>query len=127
MLSTYEDYLSQPGSLTWEEMLSLHKEIMTEAGQDEDAADLYKDLLTAAAKYSESRAHWHLWDKGKKLAEDSTRTSRHNQVIDCFNILARYLRTKGNPAVWREVLGEDRRRIGDFACFLIFVESLNAR
>ena len=50
MLSTYEDYLSQPGSLTWEEMLSLHKQMAAETGQDEDAADLYKDVLTAAAK-----------------------------------------------------------------------------
>lgn len=51
MLSAYEDYLSQPGSLTFEEMLSLHRQMAAETGQDEDAADLYRDLLTAAAKF----------------------------------------------------------------------------
>lgn len=127
MFSTYEDYQSMPGSLTFEQMLSLHREIMAGTGRDGDAAGLYKDLLAAAVKYSESRSNWPLWDKEKKLEEDSTRTFRHNQVIDCFNILARYLRKQGNPAAWRDMLGDDRKRIGDFACFLVFVGSLNAR
>ena len=127
MLSAYEDYLSQPGSLTFEEMLSLYRQMAAETGCDETAADLYKDLLAAAVKYSESRSHWPLWGREKKLEEDSVRTSRHNQVIDCFNILARHLGKQGSPAAWRDVLGSDRKRIGDFACFLIFIESLNAR
>ena len=127
MLSAYEDYLSQPGSLTFEEMLSLYRQMAAETGCDETAADLYKDLLAAAVKYSESRSHWPLWSREKKLEEDSVRTSRHNQVIDCFNILSRYLQAKGSPAAWRDVLGSDRKRIGDFACFLIFIESLDAR
>lgn len=127
MLSTYEDYLSQPGSLTFEQMLSIYNEIMTGAGRDENIADLLAALLAAAVKYSESRSNWPLWDKEKKLEEDAARTSRHNQVIDCFNILARYQRKQGNPAAWRDVLGDDRKRIGDFACFLVFIESLNAR
>lgn len=127
MLSTFEDYLSQPGSLTFEQMLSIHNEIITEAGRDENIADLLAALLAAAVKYSESRSNWPLWGREKKLEEDAVRTSRHNQVIDCFNILARYQRKQGNPATWRDMLGDDRKRIGDFACFLVFVESLNAR
>lgn len=127
MLSTYEDYLSQPGSLTWEEMLSLHREIVAETGRDEEAAGLYKDLLESAVKYSESRSNWPLWSQDKKRDEDSTRTSRHNRVIDSFNILARHLKAQGKAAAWRDALGDDRKRIGDFACFLIFIGSLNAR
>lgn len=60
MILTYEDYLPAPGSLTLEEMLSLHREIKEDAGHDEDALGLYKDLLAAAVKYSESRAYWPL-------------------------------------------------------------------
>lgn len=133
MILTYEDYLPAPGSLTLEEMLSLHREIKEDAGHDEDALDLYKDLLAAAVKYSESRSNWPLWDWGQKLAEDSVRTSRHDRVIDSFNILARYLKNQGKSAAWRDVLGDEkkdpgcRKRIGDFACFLVFIESLNAR
>ena len=133
MILTYEDYLPMPGSLNFEEMLSLHREIKEEAGNDGDALDLYKDLLTAAAEYSRLRSCWLLWSRDKKLAEDSVRTSCHNRVIDCFNILARYLGNQGKSVSWRDVLGDEkenpycRKRIGDFACFLVFIESLNAR
>lgn len=133
MILTYEDYLPAPGSLTLEEMQSLHREIKEDAGHDEDALGLYKDLLSAAADYSQPRSRWLLWSRDKKLAEDSGRTSRHDRVIDCFNILARYLKKQGKAAAWRDVLGDEkedpgcRKRIGDFACYLVFIESLNAR
>lgn len=133
MILTYKDYLPAPGSLTLEEMQSLHREIKEDAGYDGDALGLYKGLLAAAADYSQPRSRWLLWSRDKKLAEDSVRTSRHNRVIDCFNILARYLRNQGKQASWRDVLGDEkenpycRKRIGDFACYLVFIESLNAR
>ncbi len=127
MFSTYEDYQNMPGSLTFEQMAALHREIMDEAGLDADSADLYKDVFTAAVKYSQSRAEWPLWDRERRMAEDSARTSRHNQVIDSFNILARYLRMQGKPASWRDALGDDRKRIGDFACYLVFIGSMCAR
>ena len=127
MISTYEDYRAMPGSLALEEMQSLHREIKEEAGRDVDALELYNELLAAAVKYSESRANWPLWDREKKLAEDSARTSRHNKVIDSFNILARYLKKQEKAAAWRDMLEDDRKRIGDFACYLVFTESLNAR
>ncbi len=127
MFSTYEDYQNMPGSLTFGEMTALHREIMDEAGLDADSADLYKDVFTAAVKYSQSRAGWPLWDRERRMEEDSLRTARHNQVIDSFNILARYLKNQGKPAAWRDALGDDRKRIGDFACYLAFIGSICAR
>ena len=133
MILTYEDYLPAPGSLTLGEMQSLHREIKKDAGHDEDALGLYQGLLAAAVKYSGSRANWPLWDREEKTAEDAARKSRHNQVIDRVNILARYLRKQGKAAAWRDALGDEkkdpgcRKRTGDFACYLVFVEGLNAR
>lgn len=133
MITTYEDYLALPMSLSFGEMADLHRQIVEEAGQDADALALYNGLLAAAVKYSGSRANWPLWDREEKTAEDAARTSSHNQVIDRVNILARYLRKQGKAAVWREVLGDEkkdpgyRKRTGDFACYLVFVEGLNAR
>ena len=51
MFSTYEDYLAMPGSLTFEEMASLHRQILEEAGRDVDAFALYGELYAAAVKY----------------------------------------------------------------------------
>ena len=127
MFSTYEDYQTMPGSLTFEQMADLHKQILDDAKLDADSAGLFKDVFAAAVKYSQSRAGWPLWDREKRMEEDSARTSRHNQVIDSINILARYLKTQGKPASWRDVLGDDRKRIGDFASYLVFIGSLNAR
>lgn len=133
MLLTYEDYKSMPRSLTLEEMASMHRELAEETKGDADARNLYAELLGAAVKYSESRGNWPLWDLNKLIAEDSIRTSRHDRVIDCFDILARYLKTQGKSASWRDVLGDEkedpgyRKRIGDFACYLVFIESLCAR
>lgn len=127
MFSTYDDYQTMPGSLTFEQMADLHKQILADAKLDADSADLFKNVFAAAVKYSQSRAGWTLWDREKRMEEDSARTSRHNQVIDSINILARYLKAQGKPAAWRDALGDDRKRIGDFACFLVFIGSLNAR
>ena len=133
MIATYEGYILMPMSLALEEMAALHREMAEEIGSDEDALELYGDLLAAAVKYMDSRAHWPLWSREEKLENDAARTSRHNMVILSFNQLARYLKMQGKAAVWRDVLGEEaenpdyRKRLGDFACYLVFVQSLNAR
>lgn len=133
MISFYKDYKESPLSLTLEEMTGLHREMMEEIGNDSGALELYKELLSASVRYLESRSNWPLWSREKKLEEDSVRTSRHNKVILAFDTLARYLEMQGNTASWRTVLGEEsenpcyRKRIGDFACYLAFIGSLNAR
>lgn len=69
----------------------------------------------------------------KKMDRDSSRTFCHNSVITHFNMLARYLKMQGKPAKWRDQLGyeEDdkyfRKTIGDFGCYLVFINSLCAR
>ncbi len=132
MLPTYEDYKPEPMSLSLEEMASLHREMAEETSGDAEALELYKELYAAAVGYSKSRSSWPLWDREKKQEEDPVRTSRHNKAIIAFNMLARYLRMQGKPAAWRDVLGEEsenpycRKRIGDFACYIVFIGSLNA-
>jgi len=132
-MTTYEDYKTMPMSLTLEEMVSLHHAIAGEIDGDSDALGYYRDLLTAAVKYADSRAHWSLWSREEKAEGDRTRTLRHDSVITAFNLLARYLRMQGRAAAWRDTLGDEkenpyfRKRIGDFACYLVFIESLCAR
>lgn len=132
MFTTYEDYLSQPMCLSFEEMAALHREMMEETGGDREALDLYGELLAAAVRYLDSRAHWPLWDQREKAQNDETRSLRHDRVITACNQLARYLRMQGKAALWRDTLGDAaenpycRRRIGDFACYLAFIGSLNA-
>lgn len=133
MITTFEDYRPMPMSLTMEELASLHSKMAQEIGSDRDGLELYSDLVAAAVKYLEYRSNWPLWGREEKMEKDSVRTSRHNRVILCLNQLARYLRMQGKDAVWRDILGEEtenaayRKRAGDFACYIAFVESLCAR
>ncbi len=133
MILTYDDYLPLPMSLSIEEMASLHKDMVNEIGSDTASLELYEELIAAAAKYMVFRSNWLLWSREEKMDKDSSRTSCHNSLIVKFNQLARYLKTQGRTAVWRDTLGyeEDdryfRKRIGDFACYLVFVNSILAR
>lgn len=133
MISTYEDYLPLPMSLSLEEMASLHRDMVNEIGNDTDSLELYEELIITATRYMVFRSNWLLWSKEEKMDQDPGRTSCHNSVIVKFNQLARYLKTQGKAAAWRDTLGyeEDdkyfRKKIGDFACYLVFVNSILAR
>ena len=67
------------------------------------------------------------------MSTDSRRTSAHDSVIMHINMLARYLKMQGSETAWRDVLGDEkedpsnRKRIGDFGCYLAFVNALAAR
>lgn len=133
MLSTYEDYLSTEKSLSLESMVKLHCDMMNEIGNDSDALEIYDELIETATRYASFRAQWSIWSREEKQDRDSSRSACHNSLIVKFNMLARYLKMQGKAAAWRDTLGyeEDdkynRKRIGDFGCYIVFVNSINAR
>lgn len=93
----------------------------------------HEELIAVATKYAAIRAGWQQLSREEKMDRDSSRTFCHNSVITHFNMLARYLKMQGKPAKWRDQLGyeEDdkyfRKTIGDFGCYLVFINSLCAR
>lgn len=130
---TYEDYLSTERSLTFKEMQEIHGQMLAEIASDADAKEIYNGLAATAAKYAAVRAEWPTLGREEKAGRDSRRTSLHDSVIVKFNMLARYLKKQGKDAGWRDCLGDekenpyDRKRLGDMACYLAFVNGLNAR
>ena len=133
MICTYEEYLKQPKAMAFETMQTIHAEMLVEIDVDKDALELYDELLEVATRYAAIRANWLLLSREEKNEQDSGRTSCHNSVITHVNMLARYLKQQGKSATWRDELGyeEDnpynRKAIGDFACYLAFVNGVNAR
>ena len=132
-MNTYTEYLEMPLALTVDQMTELHKKMIDEIGSDEDALELFDELIAQATKYANFRANWFLWSKEEKMERDPSRSSCHDSLLVKFNMLARYLRMLGKTAEWRDVLGDEkadpyvRKRIGDFACYLVFINSINAR
>ena len=133
MVCTYDEYLKQPKAITFGKMQIFHAEMLAEIGADTEALELYDELMKVATRYAAIRANWLLLSREEKSEQDSGRTSCHNSVITHFNMLVRYLKRQGKAAAWRDELGyeeddpNNRKAIGDFACYLAFVNVINAR
>lgn len=133
MKNTFADYIKEPYALEFDQMKMLHEDLLSEIDDDPDTIELYKELIDAATKYAAIRAKWGRMTREEKMDADSLRTSHHNSVIIHFNMLARYLRIQGKKAAWRDALGDDegnryyRKTIGDFGCYIVFVNSICAR
>lgn len=133
MKTTYDEYLKSTKSLSFEKMKEIHKQILDEIKGDDDAQELYEELIETSTRYTKFRSEWFLMDKEEKEIRDPSRSSCHNMLIINFNVLARYLKKQGKKVMWRDELGYEendkyyRKTIGDFACYLIFINSLNAR
>lgn len=132
-INTFTIYMKEPYALTIEQMQSIHRELVAEIEKDSDAIELYEELIAVATRYAAIRAGWQQLSREEKMDRDSSRTFCHNSVITHFNMLARYLKMQGKSAKWRDKLGyeEDdkyfRKTIGDFGCYLVFINSLCAR
>jgi hypothetical protein len=88
---------------------------------------LRRDMLAAATRYAHLRAQWYLATTEERRELDGTRTAAHNALIDSLNVLSRRMAVLGEGNEWRQALGEDRKRIGDFACLVHAIVSLRAR
>lgn len=131
--NTFSKYMEEPYSLSMEQMNAIQIELLKEIGTDPDAAELYTELIAVATRYAAIRAGWQQLSREEKMDRDPSRTSCHDSVITYFNVLARYLKSHGKQSRWRDLLGyeEDdkyfRKTIGDFACYLVFINSLCSR
>lgn len=124
----YEEYLTKNDALTLEKADEILSRIEASLDKnDEDAIELYNDFLEGAVAYANVRAGWLLLSNDEKMDQDKGRTYKHDSVINRVNILARYLDKIGKDVSWREELGESRKAIGDFACYVALVYGLRAR
>ena len=124
----YEEYLTKKDSLTLEQEDEILSRIEASLDKnDEDAMELYNDFLEGAVAYANVRAGWLLLSNDEKMDQDKGRTYKHDSVINRVNILARYFEKTGKEVSWREALGESRKAIGDFACYVSLVYGLRAR
>lgn len=127
------EYKKMPQSLSFVEMRDIHEDILSAMGRDETARELYNELLEASLEYANMRSMWYLMDADKRAEQDRLRTSYHDSVITHINMLYRYLKKNEKNVEWRDVLGYEeenvynRKRIGDFGCYLSFVTALLAR
>ena len=92
---------------------------------DDDIAGLYLDMISRAVRYASIRAGWNALSRDQKADQDPSRTMAHDAFIMSVNIVARTEGAVG--AEWRKRLSEDRKRVGDFACYLALFQGIEAR
>ncbi len=131
MLNTYEAYLEHRAGavLKIEDAMKIYSELVEsiEKCTMEDKLDFWNDFLKKAAKYTKIRADWEHMSKEEKMDADSGRTAAHNSLIAATNILSRIAEKEGVDNSWRSELGDDRKRVGDFACFVTYITGISNR
>ena len=130
---SFQEYEKKVQSLNLQEMSNIHQMILDAINNDNDAKELYNELMEISVEYANIRAKWLLMSNQEKMNQDSLRTAYHNSMIVHLNMLARLLKKNNKNTQWRDILGyeEDnsynRKRMGDFACYLAFINALLAR
>ncbi|MGI6117932.1 MAG: hypothetical protein ACOYBC_06030 [Bilifractor sp.] len=94
---------------------------------DKILVSLYTDMITKAVDYAGIRSEWLLLSPEEKKANKEERTLLLDTFIFTINELSGEMESRSIPISWRDRLGSDRRRIGDWACYLSLFYSLNSR
>ena len=125
----YKSYLQEVNSMSFEESTDIYEKLMAELDfHDIDIKELWDELIENSLEYATIRSKWlTLPTSEERFEKDQARTMKHNLVIISFNVLSRYLEKIGKDTSWRSQLGEDRKRIGDFVCYIAYILGLNAR
>lgn len=113
--------------LQWDDARRIIGTVREEAGDEPEAKRLLRGWHLAATAYAQARAEWFLASRSERNERDAHRSRLHDAFIDSCNALSRRFAAEGKDIGWRRSLGDDRKRIGDLACYLHCVLGLEAR
>ena len=130
-MKTYDEYLKANDGITFEECSKIYNYIIEAANaNDEEFKDYWKEMMNNAITYANTRAKWSIQTLSERREIDERRTRQHNDFMASLKLIASYMKEQNWNSNWFNQLGtieNDRKRFGDFACYLVFINSLNAR
>lgn len=85
------------------------------------------DFFRKAADYARMRVEWQLSTPGERILLDEKRKEMHDSFIACCDELSAAMQAQGEDSSWRNELGQDRKEIGDLACYIHLILGLVAR
>ena len=89
--------------------------------------ELRGDVYSLAVEYARIRTDWFFKTVEEKIENDKWRSISHNVFIEACNILSRNMNKLDMNTNWRLQMGQDRKEIGDFACYVHLFLSLEKR
>ena len=127
-LVTYQEYLKEEGALTVEAAEKIYLAIVNQVPVgDREFEKLFTTMQERAVTYAGYRAKWLTMSLQERLDADETRSRHHDLFIKAKNDLAKYMYANKMNVDWEDDLGEARKRVGDFACYMVFLMSIHAR
>lgn len=115
-----------PNILTYDEAKEIYEIMSSNIDlNDEGYAFLYNRMISNAVYYANIRAGWNALSQEQKRNTDESRTMAHDAFISSITSIARLEEEIG--AKWLQQLSDDRKRIGDFACYIALFQGIDAR
>ena len=124
----YDDFKNEKGIVSFSEAEQIYSSLLNSSNQlDKEFQEEWKTFVLLCVEYDSARGKWLTLSREEKLANDESRTVTHNKVIYQLKILKGLASEQGNDVAWFEQFNDDRKRIGDFACYVAYIYALNAR
>jgi hypothetical protein len=91
-----------------------------------------RQLLRLSKEYLQIRVEWGLAGDSARTLMDESRTRSHDAFLTSLNAVTRQAVALGSRLEWRRAFGvsgasEERKALGDFACYLAFNFALESR
>lgn len=124
----YDDFKNEKGIVSFSEAEQIYSSLLNSSNQlDKEFQEEWTTFVLLCVEYASARGKWLTLSREEKLANDESRTVTHNKVIYQLKILKGLASEQGNDVAWFEQFNDDRKRIGDFACYVAYNYALNAR
>lgn len=124
----YDAFLKMPGALSFEEANRIYDMLVTGAPEQDPEFDIkFQLMLERAEKYAAYRAGWLNKSLPERMEIDEARSRAHDLFIKAKDGLSTYMYEQKLGNDWDDLLGEERKRVGDFACYLVYLRSVLAR
>lgn len=123
----YSDFLKTQNALSFDVANQIYELILSVEQEDIELSKLLEELIKRAVDYAGIRSRWLSMSTNEVVRMNTTRTQYHDAFIASVDAVSSYMLKKGYGENWRGLLGEDRKCIGDFACFICYIQSINAR
>jgi hypothetical protein len=108
--------------MTYEQAMEILKKI-----EKNKSAPTGKAFVEAAIRYARFRVDHYLAGADAQQLIGSQRSAAHNALIAACDDLAKQMAADGEDTSWRTDLTQDRKTIGDFACYLHCILGIRAR
>ncbi|PIO78104.1 hypothetical protein [Streptococcus parauberis] len=125
---SYDDFKNEKGIILFSEAEQIYSNLINSSNQlDKEFQEEWTTFVLLCVEYASARGKWLTLSREEKLANDEARTVTHNKVIYQLKLLKGLANEQDNDITWFESFNDDRKRIGDFACYVAYIYSINGR